>query len=234
GAQARSTAVVLKAREHLAVARGAAHRLLLGRARRRGSGARHGRSRLLLQPDLDRYVADQPRAGLAHGVHVEQPNASDLLLAKRVGVAEQLVSAADAEHDGPARRGGVQRLALPLQHVPSTQPLVAVLAAAEVEEVVRVRIERLAEPAAGELKADATPAAAPFEHEQVAAIRVDVHQIGIQRAHAQGRGGPGPGTLVTHEAPPRRCPCAPRWPVSAASAPGAGPPRSPPAEAVLG
>ena len=54
--------------------------------------------------DLDRDVADQPRAVLAHGAQVDQPDAGQLLVAELVGVAEQLVAAAHAEHDRAARR----------------------------------------------------------------------------------------------------------------------------------
>ena len=65
--------------------------------------------------------------------------------AERVAVAEQLVAAADAEHERAAVGGGVQRLALGLDEVQRAEALVAVLAAAEVEEVVRVGVDGLAE-----------------------------------------------------------------------------------------
>ena len=121
GAEVRAPAVVLEAREHAA--------------------------RAVVERDLDRDVADQPRPVLAHGVHVEQPHARDLLRAQRVGVPEQLVAAAHAEHERAARSGRVQTVALGLDQVLGAQALVAVLAAADVEEVVRVRVERLAQAA---------------------------------------------------------------------------------------
>ena len=51
--------------------------------------------------DLDGDVADQPRAVLAHGVQVDEPDARDPLVAELVVVAEQLVAAAH----GRGRRG---------------------------------------------------------------------------------------------------------------------------------
>ncbi len=52
-----------------------------------------------------------------------------------------------------------------------------------------VAVERLTKPAGGELEADTAPGAAALEHEQVAAVGIDVHQVGVQRADAQGGGG---------------------------------------------
>ena len=84
-------------------------------------------------------------------------------------------------------------VALGLDQVLGAEALVAILAAAQVEEVVGVRVERLAEPAGGQLEADPAPRAAALEHEQVAAVGVDVHQVRIERADAQetrlGEGG---------------------------------------------
>ena len=156
----RAAAVVLEARQH----------------------ARRGR----VQLHLDRDVADQPRAVLADGLEVDQPDAGQGLVAERVAVAEQLVAAADAEQHRAAGRGGVQRVALDRGEVARAQRLVTVLAAAEVEEVVRVGVDLVAEPGARELEADPAPGAAALEQQQVAAARVDVHQVGIERAHAQG------------------------------------------------
>ena len=67
------------------------------------------------------------------------------LVAELVAVAEQLVAAADAEQHGAALGRGVQRVALDRGEVLRAQRLVAVLAAAEVEEVVGVRVDGVAE-----------------------------------------------------------------------------------------
>ena len=97
--------------------------------------------------DLDRDVADQARAGVAHGFEVHQADAREALAAQLVGVAEQLVAAADREDDAPALGRGVQRVALDGRQVLRAQLLVTVLTAAEVEEVVGVRIDLVAEAA---------------------------------------------------------------------------------------
>ena len=79
----------------------------------------------------------------------------------------------------------MQRVALDLRQVERAQALVAILAAADVVEVGAVRVELVAQAAGLELEADPAPAAAPLEQQQVAAIGVDVHQVGVQRADAQ-------------------------------------------------
>ena len=100
----------------------------------------------LVEAHLDRDVADQPRAvGRADRLEVDEAEAGDLVVAELVAVAEQLKAAADAEHDRAARRRRVQRVALGLDEVQRAQALVAVLAAAEVEEVVGVGVDRVAE-----------------------------------------------------------------------------------------
>ena len=66
-----------------------------------------------------------------------------------VAVAQQLQPAADREHDRAAVRRGVQRVALDRREVARAQRLVAVLAAAEVEEVVRVGVDLVADARAG-------------------------------------------------------------------------------------
>ena len=85
----------------------------------------------------------------------------------------------------PALGGGVQGVALDRGQVLRAQRLVAVLAAAEVEEVVGVGVDRVADVGSRQLEADPAPLAAALEEQQVAAVGVDVHQVGVQRADAQ-------------------------------------------------
>ena len=84
-----------------------------------------------------------------------RPDAGEPLVRQLVAVAEQLEPAADGEHDRAAVGRGVQRVALDRREVARAQRLVAVLAAADVEEVVRVGVDRVADPRAGQLEADA-------------------------------------------------------------------------------
>src|SRR5258705_13351520 len=84
--------------------------------------------------DFDRNVADQSGARYPHRLQIDEAEAGKALLAKLVGVAEQLVAAANGEDRGIARHGSGERLALRLDHVGGNRPLVAVLAAAGVDE----------------------------------------------------------------------------------------------------
>src|SRR4051812_30085780 len=108
-----------------------------------------------------------------------------MLAVHLVLVAEELIAAADSQDDGVAFRGGVQRVLLRLDHVAGAERLIAILAAAHVEEVVRVRVDALADRRAGELEADAAPFAARPQQLHVAAVGIDVHELWIERADAQ-------------------------------------------------
>ena len=67
------------------------------------------------------------------------------LVAEGVGVAEQLIAAADREDHAPVAGGRVQRVALDVDEVLGAELLVAILAAAEVEEVVGARVDLVAQ-----------------------------------------------------------------------------------------
>jgi hypothetical protein len=75
-----------------------------------------------------------------------------------------------------------------LEQVGRTAALVGVLAATDVVEVVLVA-QWLAERALVQPPADAAPHAAALEHQQVAAVGVDVHQVGVEGAHAKDHAG---------------------------------------------
>ena len=170
----------------------------------------HARRTVLVEAHLDRDVADEPRpVRRADRLEVDEAEAGDLACARlrdlpltagrRAGIRAQLVAVAEeleppahAEHDRAARRRLVQRLALGRDEVDRAQALVAILAAAEVEEVVRVGVDRLAQPRRRHPEADPAPRAAALEHEQVAAVGVDVHEVGVQRADAQLSHGASP------------------------------------------
>ena len=119
------------------------------------------------------------------GLEVDEAESFDPLVAELVAVAEELIAAADGEHDGavPGRAGN--RVALGRDHVCGHDLLVAVLAAADVDEVVRGGVETFAGPGAPVLEADAAPLAAPFEEEDVATVGVDVHLLGVEREQPQ-------------------------------------------------
>ena len=163
-AQVRAPAVILKSRE---------------------------RSRIgsIIQGDLDRDVADQPWTRVADRVHVEQSHAFDLLLADRIRVPEQLIPTAHAQDERPVRGRLVQCRALAQQQILGAQPLVAVLAATDVEDIVSGSVQWFAESAARQLEADPAPLTTAAQHQQVAAIGIDVHQVRVQRTHPQRASG---------------------------------------------
>ena len=102
-------------------------------------------------------------------------------LAELVAVAEQLVAAADGEQRGAVLDGGGDRVALGAQHVLGDEHLVAVLAAADVDQVVLGRVEAVARAGGRVAEGDAPPLAAALQEEDVAAVRVDVHLLRVER-----------------------------------------------------
>src|SRR3954469_15409199 len=191
GTEVRAAAVVLEARQHTGSA---------------------------VELHLDGDVADEAVRVHADGPEIDEPEPGDLLVAELVGVAEELEPAADAE-DQPAAVGrGVQRVALGRDEVVRAQRLVTILTAAEVEEVVGGRVDRVAEPGGRDLEADPAPLAAALQHEQVAAVGVDVHEVGVQRAHAQ--------RVLRHAAPRPPSRRGRRWPAPGAPARRGGRPRA--------
>src|SRR5688572_27970464 len=81
----------------------------------------------------------------------------------------------------------MQRLALGGGHVVGHRGLVAVLAAADEEEVVGVGVERVAQAGGCQIEAEPAPFAAGPQHGDVAAVGVDVHQLGVEAADPQRR-----------------------------------------------
>ncbi len=181
------------------------------------------RPRAVAEVGLDRDVADQPLARLAHRLQVGQPEPGQALLAQLVAVAEQLVAAADGEQDGSVVDRRRQRLALARDHVGGDGTLVAVLAAAEVEEVVGRGVDALAGAGGGVGEADPTPLAAPLQEEDVAAVGVDVHLVRVEGEQAE-----------LHQASfPSRTTVEPTWIVGRADRRGARPAPDPTAAASL-
>jgi len=116
-----------------------------------------------IELDLDRHVADQPRPVLADRVEVDQTDARKLLLAELVGVTQQLVTATHREDHAAARGDGMERVPLDLRQIKRAQPLVPILAPADVVEICAVRIKRVAEAAGHHREADPSPVAALLE-----------------------------------------------------------------------
>ena len=119
------------------------------------------------------------------GRDVEDAGAGKLGATRRaVAAPEELVAAADGEHRDPLIAPGAQappgggelgRDAL----------LLPILPAADEHEVCLLR-QRLPEPHVDALEPDAAAAAAIGESDRVAAVGVDVHQVGVEDDHAEG------------------------------------------------
>ena len=128
---------------------------------------------------LEQDVADHsPLAG--DRVEREQADAGQLLaVPEAVEAAEQLVAAADRQHGRAALRRGEQRVALAFEVV-RDERLLAVLAAADVEKVVRAGHERVVHRDAVHLELVAAPRRPPLEHGDVPAVGVDVQVLRIE------------------------------------------------------
>ena len=137
------------------------------------------------QINLDRDVADQPRAGLTHRLQVDQAKARQALLAELVAAAQQLVATADGEHDRAVANRIGERPSLALDHVGGDGSLVAILATAEIDEVVLARVEALSGSGSRVLEVDPAPLAAALQEEDVAAVGVDVHLLRVESEQAQ-------------------------------------------------
>ena len=126
---------------------------------------------------LEQDVADHPALA---GDRVERQDAGARELravAVAVEAAEQLVAAADGEHRGAAVDRLGERRAL-RGDVGRDQRLLSVLAAADVEQVVRLRERRLAEADAATSSSSPRQRRPAREHRDVAAVGVDVQVVG--------------------------------------------------------
>jgi len=130
---------------------------------------------LALQQDVTDHA---PVAG--DGVEGEHADARQVgTVEVTVGAPEELVPAADREHGGTFG----DRLPYPCglsDQVLCDERLFAVLAAADVEEVVLAGIERLSNRDGSHVELVTAPRRAPRQDRDVAAVRVDVQVVRVQ------------------------------------------------------
>ena len=128
---------------------------------------------------LEQHVADHPpfpRDGLVR----EEPDAGERrAVAVEVAAAEQLIAAADGEQRC-ARRGGLLDRRPFVGEVRRDQRLLAVLAAADVEQIVLAGPHLVAQRDGRHLELVAAEARPAVEDGDVAAIGVDVQVVRIQ------------------------------------------------------
>jgi hypothetical protein len=128
---------------------------------------------------IEQDIADHPTLA-CNRVQREQADAGQLLaVPEAVEAAQQLVAAADGEHRSAARRGREQPLALVFE-VARDERLLAVLAAADVEEVVRAGLQDVVRRNGLHLELVPAPRGAALEHGDVPAVGVDVQVLGIE------------------------------------------------------
>ena len=135
-----------------------------------------------LQLALEQDVADHPPLA-GDGVEVEDARAGQLD-ARPVAVeaAEELVAAADREQRRRRLPTASSSSAALRRDVRRNERLLAVLAAADVEEIVLSGPQRIAHPDRPHLELDPAPGGAPGQNGHVAAVGVDVQVVRVEVA----------------------------------------------------
>src|SRR5712692_8238427 len=132
------------------------------------------------QVGVDDHVADEPAfAGL--GAHVDEADAGEpVAVGGLVVVAEKLVAATHGEHAGAAFYRALERGLFGLEEILVYERLLAILAAAEKEHIDVLHALGDAAPELDQPGVEVAPFGSLQQGEDVAAIPVDVHEIGIQ------------------------------------------------------
>ena len=113
-----------------------------------------------------------------------------LALAGLVVVAEELVAAAHREHAGAAVHCFLEWWLLELEEVFVDERLLAILAASEEEDVDLVHLRDGAAAELDQSRLVSTPLRALEQREDVAAVAVDIHEVGIEPAYGEDVVGP--------------------------------------------
>src|SRR5229473_5013352 len=145
-----------------------------------------GRGRDVGQVGVDDDIADESALACV-GADVDQADAGEsLALAGLVVVAEELVAAADGENACAGGDGALERRLFVLDKVFIHERLLAVLPAAEEENVDLVHSLGRFATELDEARLIVAPFGALEQGEDVAPIAVDVHEVGVQPADGEG------------------------------------------------
>jgi len=121
------------------------------------------------------------------GFYVDQADAWEALaLGGLVVVAEELVAAAHRKDLSAGLNRSLQGWLLVLEEVFVNEGLLAVLAAAEEEDIDLVHLLGRASPELQQPRVIVAPLRALQEGEDVAAVAIDVHQVGVEPADGEG------------------------------------------------
>ena len=136
-----------------------------------------------LELALEQDVPDHPRIA-RHGLVREEPDPwHPRAVPAAVAAPEELVAATDGEQCHSASLRRVKRIPLRAE-VGRDKSLLAILAAADVQEVVRARVERVSHAKRPNLELVTTERRPPREDGDVSAIGVDVEVLRIEVADA--------------------------------------------------
>jgi hypothetical protein len=126
-------------------------------------------------------------AGVAR-LHIEDADPGDRAsILIHIAAPEELKPAAYGEHWHSIRCGGAESFSSRLE-VFSDATLLAVLAAADDHDVERCGVERVSEPDINHFDGDSARLATVLERDGVAAVAIDVHDIGVKVRDAKGQG----------------------------------------------
>ena len=154
------------------------------------------------QRRFEHHVVDETvgrRAGAAR-LHVDEAKAGHKLVAPQPLATENLVAPADGKQRAVSFHIGGQLVAH-RQQLLAGKLLLAIGAAAHENEVDLGEVHRLSVLDAAHFHGDATPAQALFQDAHVAAVAVEVQQVGQHMGDNDGRlgsggGGSGSGCVV--------------------------------------
>src|SRR5438132_8089444 len=152
------------------------------------------RPSLAVQVGFDEHVANVP-LWAGHAADVKQTGAGQLLtLDGGVALAQQLIAAADRQQRRAVFDGLADSLAFLTQEIGRDHRLLAILAAAEEDQVCLGRIERVSQGQLLDFELDTPPLRSTPERQHVAAIAIDAHQVRVEvnepnlpRSHARTR-----------------------------------------------
>ena len=135
---------------------------------------------------VDNDVSDEAfLAGL--GFHINEADAGEALaLGGLVVVAKELIAAADGEHRSACLHSTLERRLFVLEKVLVHKRLLAILATSEEEDVHVLHVLGGAASELQQLCVVIAPLRPLEQSEDVAAIAIDVHQVGIEPPNGEG------------------------------------------------
>ena len=139
----------------------------------------HHRRDAVAEVGLEQHVTDQPLLARERLVGEDSCARHPRAVAAAVAPPEQLVAATDGQHRGAGVDGSAQVVS-PCRQVGRDERLLTVLAATDVDEVVRPRLERVTGLDARHLERMPSECSAPREHGDVAAVGIDVEVVRIE------------------------------------------------------